>query len=96
MPEVPKAKTLSPFEQKMLALLLEKLKPQIDAAVEGAKVKLRDAIGPEGLVSINKAVVEIEKIAVHGLPPLPPKLITALTDVVKVANALGLTPAAHA
>lgn len=83
-------KPLSTFEQRMLALLLEKLRPMLDAAFERAKAKLREDLGPEGVTGAGKLGAGIDKLLREGLPPIPPKVTAYLAGAVALLGFVGL------
>lgn len=83
-------KPLSDFEQKMLKLVLDKLKPTIDAAIAKAEAKLREDIGPEGLSKIDKLGADIDKLLKDGPPPLTANAKKILAGAVAILVGIGL------
>lgn len=83
-------KPLNALEQKVLAAIIEKVKPRLMQALEDAKAKLREALGPDALAAIDNAARYIEKVIAEGPPPLPAKLAELLMQAIAFVEFLGL------
>lgn len=85
-------KPLSSFERNLLASLWTKLRPRVDQAIEDAKDKLHDALGPKNVKAIAGLLDEADQVAVSGSFAVPAGVRKALSAVVAAGSWLGLAP----